>query len=128
MTEEYWANTYFSIARYYGRIKINGVEYVICDKQGRDIFECSIIAEREGRDKAIEPGEPADLIDRRYLPVYRAVGRDRFMAWLDDDTHDHSIEAAYAFAGLNKPKQISKKTQTKTIKFYGNWKEIQTCR
>lgn len=32
MTEEYWVNTYFSIARYCGRIKVNGVEYVICDK------------------------------------------------------------------------------------------------
>ena len=127
MTEEYWVNTYFSIARYCGRIKVNGVEYVICDKQGRDIFECSIIAEREGRDKAIEPGEPADLVDSRFLPVYRALGRERFIAWLDDGALDHSLDSAFALAGLNKPKH-SKKTQTKTIKFYGNWKEIQTCR
>ena len=100
MTEEYWANSHFSVARYHGRIKVNGVEYVICDKHGRDIFECSAIAEREGRTKAIEPGEPADLVDCRYLPAYRALGRDRFIAWLDDHTLDHSIEAAYAFADL----------------------------
>ena len=108
MTEEYWANTYFSIARYYGRIKVNGVEYVICDKQGRDIFECSIIAEREGRDKAIEPGEPADLVDSRFLPVYLALGRERFIAWLDDGALDHSLDSAFAFAGLNKPKHSKK--------------------
>ena len=105
MTEEYWANSYFSVARYTGEIDIKGTRYVICDKHGRDIWECSAIAQREGRDKAIEPGEPADLVDSRYLPVYRAVGRDRFIAWLNDDTLDHSIEAAYAFAGLNPPKR-----------------------
>lgn len=105
MTEEYWANSYFSVARHTGEIDINGTHYVICDKHGRDIWECSAIAQREGRSKAIEPGEPADLIDRRYLPVYRAVGRDRFMAWLDDDTHNHSLASAYAFAGLNPPKR-----------------------
>ena len=105
MTEEYWANSHFSVARYYGRIKVNNVDYVICDKHGRDIWECSAIAARENREKAIEPGEPADLVDCRYLPIYRAVGRDRFIAWLNDGTNDHSIEAAYAFAGLNPPKR-----------------------
>lgn len=108
MTEEYWANSHFSVARYYGRIKVNNVDYVICDKHGRDIWECSAIAEREGREKAIEPGEPADLIDRRYLPVYRALGRDRFIAWLDDGALDHSLDSAFAFAGLNKPKHSKK--------------------
>lgn len=91
-----------------GRIKVNDVDYVICDKHGRDIWECSAIAEREGREKAIEPGEPADLIDRRYLPVYRALGRDRFIAWLDDGALDHSLDSAFAFAGLNKPKHSKK--------------------
>lgn len=109
MTEDYWANTYFSVARYTGEIDINGIHYVICDKHGRDIYECSALAQREGREKAIEPGEPADLIDRRYLPVYRAVGRDRFIAWLNDGTNDHSLDSAYAFAGLNPPKQRRKK-------------------
>lgn len=105
MTEEYWANSLFSVARYYGRIKVNNVDYVICDKHGRDIYECTAIAVRENREKAIEPGEPADLVDSRYLPVYRAVGRDRFIAWLDDNTLDHTLDSAYAFAGLNPPKR-----------------------
>ena len=33
MTEEYWANSHLSIARYYGRIRFSGVEYVIVNKE-----------------------------------------------------------------------------------------------
>lgn len=59
MTEDIWTNTYLSIARHCGGIMLDNREYIIVDKRGRDLFECSIIAEREGRQKAIEPGEPA---------------------------------------------------------------------
>lgn len=79
MTEEYWANSPFSIARHTGCIEMNGVRYIIVDKLGRDIYECSAIADKEGRDKAIEPGEPADLLDERYKKYYRKLGRDRFI-------------------------------------------------
>ena len=61
MDEEYWCNSQFSISRHFGRIQINGIFYVICNKEGKDIFELSLEAERAGREKAIEPGEPADL-------------------------------------------------------------------
>lgn len=54
MTEEYWASSPFSIARYYGGISIGGVEYIIVNKEGKDIFECSEEAEKAGREKAIE--------------------------------------------------------------------------
>ena len=62
MPEEIWANSQLSIARHYGRINMNGREYIICDKTGRDIFQLSAIAEKQGKQKAIEPGEPADLV------------------------------------------------------------------
>lgn len=84
MTEEYWASSLYSIARYYGGIKIRGVEYVIVNKEGKDIFECSEEAEKAGREKAIEPGEPADLIDKRYQPIYRKVGREKFIEWVKE--------------------------------------------
>ena len=84
MTEEYWASSPFSIARYYGRIRISGKEYVIVNKEGKDIYECSIEAEREGRQYAIAPGEPCDLIDEQYKPIYRAVGREQFIAWVEE--------------------------------------------
>lgn len=62
MTEEFWANSHLSVARYFGGITFEGRQYIIVDKLGRDLFECSAIADKEGREKAIEPGEPADLI------------------------------------------------------------------
>lgn len=46
MTEEFWANSQFSVARYYGRIKISSNEYIIVNKEGKDIFECSYDAEK----------------------------------------------------------------------------------
>lgn len=79
MTEEYWANSQFSVVRYYGQMKFNGHVYMIVDKLGRDIFQCSIIAEKEGRQKAIEPGEPCDLVIQELIPVYKKLGRDEFL-------------------------------------------------
>lgn len=84
MTEEFWANSQFSVARYYGRVKVNGHEYIIVNKDGKDIFECSIEAEKAGREKAIEPGEPADLCRSDFVKHYRRLGRDRFLQVLKD--------------------------------------------
>ena len=53
MAEEYWADSHFSIARYYGRIQFNNNLYIIVDKRGHTIFECSIEAEKLGKEKAI---------------------------------------------------------------------------
>ena len=84
MTEEFWANSPLSVVRYTGSIEMYGIEYIIVNKEGKDIYECSHEAQRAGREKAIEPGEPCDLIDRRYQPVYRKLGRDRFIEWVKE--------------------------------------------
>lgn len=84
MTEEFWANSQLSIARYCGRIKVDGHEYVIVDKRGKDIFECSLEAEKQGQDKAIEPGEPADLCRTDFVPIYKKLGRDAFLKFIKD--------------------------------------------
>lgn len=86
ISEEYWANSYLSIARHYGQIEFNGRRYVIVDKTGRDIFELSVIAEREGRDKAIPPGEPADLCREDWLKIYRALGREKIIELVEKGT------------------------------------------
>lgn len=78
MTEEFWANSQFSIARHFGGITVNGQKYVIVNKEGKDIFECSEEAEKAGRDNAIEPGEPCDLCRTDFVKFYRKLGRDRF--------------------------------------------------
>lgn len=84
MTEEYWANTYFSVARYTGGITYNGHNYIIVDKQGRDLYECTRIAEKEGRTKAIEAGEPCDLIWDKLQPAYRRLGRETIIRLLNE--------------------------------------------
>lgn len=109
MTEEYWANSQLSIARYTGSMKWNGVAYVICNKEGKDISQCSVEAKKEGREKAIEPGEPCDLIDVRYLPVYRKLGREKFIVLIKEH-QDLTPEIAFTLAGIEAKKK-SKKTR-----------------
>jgi len=79
MTEEYWANSQLSIARYYGGINFNGKRYLIVNKEGKDLFELSIEAAKAGREKAIEPGEPADLVLESLIPSYKKLGRDKII-------------------------------------------------
>ena len=93
MTEEYWMNSQFSVARYYGGMTFNGRKYIIVDKLGRDLWECSKIAEKEGRDKAIEAGEPADLILATLQPAYRKLGRDRIIELIKEGKNEKEIKA-----------------------------------
>lgn len=85
MTEQYWRGTQLSVAALSGHVRVFGHEYVIVNKEGKDIFQCSIEAEKAGRDKAIEPGEPADLCRRDFVKYYRKLGRDAFLQVLKDD-------------------------------------------
>ena len=93
MTEEYWANSQLSVAKYYGGINLDGREYIIVDKLGRDLWECSAIAEREGRDKAIEAGEPADLILKELQKAYKKLGRDRIIELIKEGKTEREIKA-----------------------------------
>lgn len=85
MAESFWANSQLSIARYYGTICFNGQHYTIVDKRGHDIFECSAEAEKAGRKKAIEPGEPADLCRTDFVPIYRKLGREKFLQFIQEN-------------------------------------------
>ena len=93
MTEEFWANSHLSVARYFGGITFEGRQYIIVDKLGRDLFECSAIADKEGREKAIEPGEPADLILSTLRFAYRKLGRDRIIELIKDGKTEAEIKA-----------------------------------
>ena len=93
MTEEYWANSQLSVAKYYGGINLDGGEYIIVDKLGRDLWECSAIAEKEGRDKAIEAGESADLILATLQKAYRKLGRDRIIELIKEGKTEQEIKA-----------------------------------
>lgn len=93
MTEEFWANSQLSVARYFGGVTFEGRKYIIVDKLGRDLFECSDIADKEGRDKAIEPGEPADLVLSTLQMAYRKLGRDRIIELIKDVKTEDEIKA-----------------------------------
>lgn len=110
MTEDYWANSMLSIVRYTGHMEWNGVTYIICNKEGKGIFECCREAEKEGRAMAIEPGEPCDLIDERYLPVYRKLGRGEFIELIKEH-QDLTPEKAFELAGIEAKKKKSKKAR-----------------
>lgn len=94
MAESFWANTQLSIVRYYGTICFDGQHYTIVDKRGHDIFECSAEAEKAGRKKAIEPGEPADLCRTDFIRVYRKLGRERFLKFLKENPDIQTVNVA----------------------------------
>lgn len=96
MTEKYWRNSPLSIARLYGRVKFDGHEYLIVNKEGKDLFQCTHEANKAGREMAIEPGEPADLIRRDFLPLYKKLGREKF------------IEVLKAHRDIESPKDMKK--------------------
>ena len=79
MTREYWENTPLSLMRRTGICTMYGVTYILINKEGKDMFQCSHEADLEGRKFAIEPGEPADIIDSRFIDLYKKYGRDLFI-------------------------------------------------
>lgn len=93
MEEEYWRNSYFSIARFNGGIVVNSEgkqhEMKIVNKNGITLEELSDpVSEhyvKEGM--AIQPGEPADLIDTDFIRYYKKLGRGKFIAILKCNRH-----------------------------------------
>ena len=118
MTEEFWASTQFSVARYYGGVKVNGHEFVIVNKEGKDIFECSREAARAGRVKAIEPGEPADLCRKDFVTYYRRLGREKFLEVLKFYPHADDKQLKQHMKNLiaEKPLIVEKKGSIHELK------------
>lgn len=79
MAENFWRNSQLSIAGFTGSIRVGPHRYTICNEQGKDIYQCSREAELEGREKAIEPGAPCDLVREDVIPIYRKLGREQFL-------------------------------------------------
>lgn len=109
MTEDYWHNTHLSVVRHFGHIRFRGFRYIIVDKRGKDIWECSREADLLGRDKAIPAGEPCDLIWDRLQPAYRTLGRDRILQLLKDGSTYEDIKAEVKKARESKIKDFEKK-------------------
>jgi len=80
LTKEAWTRSYFSVAKYSGGITVQGEGgkkrmLLIVDKQGRDLTQVSIPV-----------GEPADLVDKEFIPYYKKLGRDKFIALLKENS------------------------------------------
>lgn len=71
MTEAAWRNSYFSVSRFYGGIRIMGHEYIIT--------------------------EAGDLLRRDFLKFYKKMGREEFIEVLEDHIHDGDYELKEVF-------------------------------
>lgn len=88
MEEDFWKNSQFSIAAYYGGIILNGKPYSIVNKYGITVRELSDSDSPHyvKDDKVIQPGEPCDLIMDEWIPVYKALGREKTIELVKNNT------------------------------------------
>ena len=73
LTKEFWMNSQLSVAKYSG-----GVQVVDEGGKKRTFF----IVNKEGKDltqAGIPEGEPADLVDKEFIPLYKKLGRTLFI-------------------------------------------------
>lgn len=74
LTKESWMNSQLSVAKYSGGVQVTGEggkkrTLFIVNKEGKDLFQVGI-----------HPGDPADLVDKEFIPFYKKLGRDLFIA------------------------------------------------
>lgn len=90
MTEEYWMNSPYSLARIYGGMTLNGQPYLIVNKDGATLAELSNPHSKyyvgDDTEHAIPPGEPADMVMKEWVPIYKALGRDRILEMAEKNT------------------------------------------
>lgn len=87
--------------------------YIIVNKDGLDIFTLSTIAERKGKEKAIEPGEPCDLVRVDFIKYYRELKRDRFIAILKEHPHASAEELKTIMKEKITTKQLGNKNENR---------------
>lgn len=108
MAEEYWANSYFSVARYRGGIQMDQHSYNIVNKEGITLFELSDPDSKhyvgDGDKKAIEPGEPADLVREDFIPYYKSLGREAFIKVLEENQRKSDAEIMEIYKTIIKKK------------------------
>lgn len=74
LTKESWMNSQLSVAEYSGGVQVTGEggkkrTLLIVNKEGKDLYQVGI-----------PPGDPADLVDKEFIPFYKKLGRDLFIA------------------------------------------------
>ena len=71
--KESWMNSQLSIAKYSGGVQVVGEggkkrTFFIVNKDGKDLTQAGI-----------SEGEPADLVDKEFIPLYKKLGRTLFI-------------------------------------------------
>ena len=72
-TKESWLCSQLSVAKYSGGVQIADEDgkkrtFLIVNKEGKDLNQVSIPA-----------SEPADLVDKEFIPLYKKLGRTLFI-------------------------------------------------
>ena len=78
MPKEYWLYNQFSVAKNFGGINIT---------EGADKYRLLII-DRNGnplKGNLYQENVPADLVDEGFIPLYRKLGRERFISLLKEN-------------------------------------------
>ena len=96
-TKEGWITSILSIACCYGGCIIKGKEYIIVNKEGVSMRKVADKA-KDG-DMLIPEGEPADLILVEWQPIYKALGRDKFIEYIKGH---HDLKEAKKYVKLLK--------------------------
>lgn len=73
LNKESWMNSQLSVAKYSGGVQIvdeGGKKrtFLIVNKEGKDLTQAGI-----------PEGEPADLVDKAFIPIYKKLGRTLFI-------------------------------------------------
>ena len=73
LTKESWMNSQLSVAKYSGGVQIvdeGGKKrtFFVVNKEGKDLTQADI-----------PEGEPADLVDKAFIPLYKKLGRTLFI-------------------------------------------------
>lgn len=73
LTKESWMNSQLSVAKYSGGVQIVGEggkkrTFFVVNKEGKGLTQAGI-----------PEGEPADLVDKEFIPLYKKLGRTLFI-------------------------------------------------
>ena len=73
LTKESWMNSQLSVAKYSGGVQVvdeGGKKrtFFIVNKDGKELTQAGI-----------PEGEPADLVDKEFIPLYKKLGRTLFI-------------------------------------------------
>lgn len=79
LTKEAWMSSCFSVAKFSGGITVTGEggkrkEFFVINKEGKTLMQVGIPA-----------GDPADLVDREFIPLYKKLGREKFIEIVKDN-------------------------------------------